>query len=450
MSLLVKSKKFYKRYFTLMLSIAMQNMVATAVLLADNIMLGNFSEHALSGAALANQIQFILNMIIMGVGECVVVLSSQYWGKKNIIAIKSIITFAIKLSFLISTAAMAIVFFFPRTILQVFTSDNFIISLGAEYLSYVCFSYVFYAISSTVLAGLRSVETVKIGFYISISTLIINVILNYLLIFGNLSFPQLGVRGAAIATLTSRIAELLIVAVYVYIFDKKIVYRISDLTTKSLQIFKDFIKICIPVLIANASWALAMNIQMVILGHLGNSVIAANSIASTVFQLLSVFAFGASNAAGIIVGKTVGAKKFSELRQYVTTMQVMFITLGVFSGLALFIIKQPIMSFYTLSSETEYLTSNFINILSITVIGTSYHVACLVGIVRGAGDTKFVLYNDLIFQFLIIIPLSFIAAYYWQLSPTIVFFILKSDQILKCFIAFIKVNKTTFAIELTR
>ncbi len=450
MPFLVKDSAFYKNFFSLMAAMVLQSLVTTSVSLADNVMLGNYSESALSGVALALQIQFILNMVVMGVGEGIVVLSSQYWGLKDVNSIKKIINCAMKTALVISIATGIFVFIFPVFSLSLFTADEVVISEGVKYLQIICFSYIFFSVTNTLLAGLRSVETVKVGFYVSMSTLIINVFLNYVLIYGNFGAPRLGVQGAAIATLTARIIEFIVVVIYLTVFDKKLHLSIKSFGKLDTQLFKDYIKVGIPVVISNAMWGIAMSVQMSILGHLGAAVIAANSISNTVFQLSSVFSYSASNAAGVIVGRTVGEGDFVKLKQYTKTFQLIFLTIGVLAGLLLYTIKDPVLSFYTLSDETRQMTEGFLNVWCIAIVGTSYQVACLVGIVRGAGDTKFVMYNDAIFQWLIIIPFSLLAAYVWQLDPVIVFFFLKSDQLLKCLVAVVKVNRTDFAKKLTR
>ncbi len=450
MAIMVREKSFYKNFFSLMFVMVLQSLVTTSVTLADNLMLGNFSEEALSGVALVNQIQFFLNMLVMGVGEAIVVLSTQYWGKKDIGSIKKIINCGMRVVAVVSLSVGIFVFFFPELTLSIFTSDEAVIAEGIKYLQIICFSYIFFGITNVLLAGLRSVETVQVGFYVSVSTLLINVALNYTLIYGNFGAPRLGAQGAAIATLTARIIELVVVIIYLSKVDKKLNLNLKSFGKLDMSLFKDYIKVGTPILIANATWGIAMIAQMAILGHLGSTVIAANSIANTIFQLIAVFSFSSSNSAGIIMGRTVGEGNFDKVRQYTKTFQVIFICIGVVAGIALFFAKTPILSLYTISEETRALTNSFLNVLSITIVGSSYQVACLVGIVRGSGDTKFVLYNDLIHQYLIIVPLSWLAAYVWKLDPVIVYFFLKSDQILKCFVAVVKINKYNCAIKLTK
>lgn len=439
--LFVKDKEFYKTFFVMTFSIALQNVIVFSVNLADNIMLGAYHETSLSGVALVNQIQYLLQMLIMGIGEGMIVLAARYWGRGDIGSIRKVANIGLKLGVFFSLLLWAIVFFFPHFSLGLFTNDQAVIEEGVKYLKIICFSYFFFAITNILIATLRSVETVKIAFVVSFSTLMINVCLNYILIYGNFGAPRLGVRGAAIATLTARIIEFVIMLAYIKFVDKKIQLRLKHLKGIDFACLTSFFKIGMPVVASNALWGIAMGVQTAILGHMGAAAIAANSIATTIFQILSVVAYGSSSATAVVIGKTIGEGKKDLVRQYAITLQILFLIIGVVSGAGLYLFKDFILQFYTISEETRQLALQFITVLSITIIGTTYEVACLVGIVRGGGDTKFVLYNDTIFMWLIVIPASALSAFVFHFSPLVVFICLKSDQILKCFVAFVKVNR---------
>lgn len=444
MNLFVRDKQFYKVFFRLTLTIALQNVIVFSVNLADNIMLGAFSQEALSGSALVNQIQYLLQMLIMGVGEGAIILSARNWGRKDIMPIRRLAGIALNLALLIAAAMLCIAFFAPHWLLSLYSNDETVIGEGIKYLQIVCFSYVFFAVTNILIATMRSVESVKIGFIVSLSTLCINVCLNYILIYGHFGAPCLGIRGAAIATLTSRIAETAIMIFYAAFVDKKIHLKLRDFYVfkgSLSELFKSYIKVGSPILLSNAVWGFAMSVQTAILGHMGAHVIAANSIATTVFQVLSVVSYGSASASGVVIGKTIGEGNKSVVKSYAVTMQLLFLAIGVLTGIVLFACKDIIINFYTLTEDAQNLTIQFITILSVTVVGTSYQMPALTGIVRGGGDTRFVLINDLIFMWGIVLPSSAICAYLLNLSPVITFICLKSDQILKCFIAVIKVNR---------
>lgn len=446
-----EKKSFYKSFFKLTAMLAMQNILTFSVNLADNIMLGTYSESALSGAALVNQIQFLLQMAVMGVGEGVIVLSSQYWGKRQTEPLKKIANIAMKIALAVSAVLFLAVFLFPRGALSLLTNERNVIDEGIKYLAIICFSYPMFAVTNSLLAVLRSVETVRIGFIVSGSTLCINICLNSLLIYGNFGFPEMGIAGAAVATLVSRTVETAIVCLYCKFKDKKIALTLSDFLKRSdRELFGDYLKVGLPVILSNAVWGIAMAVQTAILGRLGASSIAANSIATTVFQIMTVVSYASSSATSVLVGKTIGAGGIDSVKRYIKPLQLIYLAIGILTGTALFLSRGVIIDFYSVSKETAELAMQFMAVLSVTAVGTSYQVAVLTGIVRGSGETQFVLYNDSIFMWLIVIPSAALCAFVFKTPPVIVFICLKSDQILKCFVAFVKVNMFKWGRELTR
>lgn len=452
-----KRKDFWKRYFILLVTIAMQNVIVYGVNLLDNIMLGRYpdNELSLSAVALVNQVQFLLQMIINGVSDGTVVMSSRFWGEKNIPQIKKTASTALMFGMIFASALFLFAFCAPETLLGILTDKTPFIVKGVEYMRIVCFSYFFFAITQVLLGMLRSVETAFIGFLSSVASLFVNLILNYMLIFGHFGAPELGVVGAAIATLASRVVETLIVVIYLAFFDKKLNLKFKELFQSSREILVKFIKVSIPVVLSGGSWGIAMGMQTAILGRLEDSVVSANSIATTVFSIMSVFIYGSATAASVMIGKKIGQSALPKedgtylsdgertgiIKHYARRMQLVFLALGLTTGVLLFLAKDIIIGFYNISEETRHLALLFMTVLSVTVVGSAYQMPCLTGIVRGGGDTKFVLFNDIIFMWGIVLPSSFIAAFVLELPAVVIFICLKADQILKCFVAMVKVNR---------
>ena len=450
MNLLVKDRKFYKTFFSMTGIIALQNLITFAVNLADNIMIGGYSQDALSGVAMVNQIQFLLQMLVMGAGNGIVVLSSQYWGKKDLEPIRKITSAGMLVGIALSAAMMATVFFFPSQTLGLLTNEQAVILEGSKYLRIICFSYVLFAITNILLCALRSVETVKIGFVVNLTALFVNIYLNYGLIYGKMGMPEMGVEGAAIATLSARIVEFLIVVGYVFFADKKICWRPGNLLHIDRTMFRDYIRVGLPLILTDGVWGLAMSAQTAILGRLGNDTIAANSIATTIFQVVTVVTYASGNASGVLIGKTVGEGDIPRVKAYAKTLQIVYLFIGVLTGAVLYLCKDFIISLYDVTPQAVELSGRFITVLSVSVIGTSYQCSCLTGIVTGGGDTKFVLINDLIHQWLIVIPAAFLSAFVFHAPLLVTFMCLKADQILKCFVAIVKVNRFRWIHVLTR
>lgn len=448
--MLVKNKKFYKDFFSMTLTIALQNLIVYGVNLADNIMLGAYSETALSGVAIANQVQFLLQMIVTGAASGMGVIISQYWGKREVEPIKRVFAVGFWISLALSFVMSVIVWFFPQGVMGLLTNEQAIIPSGVDYLKIMVFSYLMFSVSNSLLGVMRSVETVRIGFYISLATLVINVCLNYTLIYGNFGAPELGVKGAAYATLTSRVVEFIASVLYCRFIDKKLKLKLKDIFVLKKSYIRDFCKSGVPLLLSNTSWGIAMSVQGAILGRLGAAGIAASSIAQTLFQCTSVVAYATGDAARVMTGMAVGEGDMKKVKSGTKTMQLLFVVIGIITSVVLFVVRTPIISIYDASPETERLANTFVLILCVTAIGTAYEMPSLTGIVSGGGDTKFVFFNDIVFMWCIVLPLSALSAFYFKFPPTVTFALLKADQILKCFVAIVKVNRFKWVRVLTR
>lgn len=433
-----------------MLMLVLQNVIVLSVNLADNIMIGSYSETALSGVAAVNQVQFIFQQLIMAAGDTLVTVGSQYWGQKRTEPIKRLTVGALILAVSFGAVFFLAMSFFPEKIISLFTPSEQIIEAGVEYVRLIRYTYLLLAVSTVILAAMRSVETVKIAFFASVQTLIINCVINYLLIEGHFGAPRLGVTGAAIGTLCARAAELAVILVYFTVKEKKIAFRLSDLGIFDGSLLADYFKTALFIVIAAGMFGTSTALQTVVLGHMNDSAIAANSVATTLFQLLKVASVGASSAAAVLIGKTIGEGKTDKIKPYTVTLQVIFLCVGIMTSVVLNLLRLPILSLYELSPETKSLASSFILVLCVTCIGTAYEMPVLTGIVRGGGDTRFVFINDLISIWCIVLPLSFLAAFRWEWSPVAVLFCLNADQIFKCLVAFIKVNRYSWIKKMTR
>lgn len=445
-------KYFYKTFLSMSAVIILQNLLVYSVNLADNIMIGRYSETAMNGVSLANQIQFLLQMFAMGSANGMGVLASQYWGKRNTAPIKKIFASASVFGLGMSLVLAVCVITVPSGVLGLLTDKQDAIAEGSKYIVIMGFTYCIYTLTNMFLGMLRSVETVRIGFVVTAVSLVVNIELNYCLIFGNFGFPELGVRGAAYATFTARVVELIIVAVYVFRFDKKIRFRFRDFFILDKSYMRDFIKAGLPLIGSSVSWGIAMTIQTAIIGRIDSpAVLGANNIATTIFQVVSVLYTSTSNSSSVLIGKTVGEHDYDRVKRYSKKLQIIYLIIGAASAAILFLCRNPVISLYSgVSEETRALSRTFIYILCVTIIGSCYEAPCLTGIVSGGGDTKFVLFNDLIFMWGIVLPSSILSAFVFHFPIPVTFFLLKSDQILKCFVAIVKVNRFKWIKELTR
>lgn len=458
---ITRDREFYKQFFSVWGVLVLYNIITLGVNLADNIMVGAYSEDALSGVTAANQIQFLFGQILMGAGDAVVVLGSQYWGQKRVEPIKRFSVGALLFGTVLSLGLFIAACITPEGLMSLFTESPEIKAEGVAYLKVMKYSYLVFALTTLFLSMLRSVETVRVGFWVSVSTLVVNIGLNYLLIYGHLGLPALGTTGAAIATLSARVVELVIVLVYVLAIDKKLKWRVRDLFRWEKTLVWDYFKLCRSFLFTSLFFGSSILLQTVILGHMNDSAIAANSVATTLYQTLKVASVGAASAAAILIGKAIGrgtdqqqavdSGVMEKIRSYTQTLQLMFVGIGLISSVLLFVLRVPIVNLYTdLTPETRQMALDFILVLCVTGFGMAYQMPTAVGIIRGGGDGKFVMINDLISIWGVVIPLSLLAAFVFNWPPVAVVICLNSDQVFKCVAAFIKCNRYRWVKKLTR
>lgn len=443
-------KFFYKSFFGMMVGVALQSLVAYSVNMTDNIMLGMYSQDALSGAAMVNQIFFLVQQITMAIGSALIILTSQYWGKDKIGPICVLTGIALKAGLIFGFIVVAICSLFPVEILGIFTTSPAIIQQGVDYLSLLQWTFILFIISNTFICALRSVGTVKIAFYISIISLIVNAGINYVLIFGMWGFPEMGVTGAAVGTFIARLLEVIIVVVYVWKIDKKIhLFEYNFWQNDKILTF-DYRKVATPLIVNQIFWAVSIPIQTAILGHLSDDAIAANSIATTFFQYLKVIVVAFTSAASVMIGNAIGRGFLADIRSEARSMAVIVTIIGVVLAIVLYLLRYPLLSVYALSDTAFDMALQFMIVMSFVMVGMSYQLPVSTGIIQGAGDTHFILKMNMVSIWAIVMPLSFLSAFVWQLPVVWVVLMLQSDQIFKCIPVFIRFRSYKWIRNLAR
>ena len=450
MSILTRERDYYTSLVRLAIPVALQGLITFLVSFADNLMVNSLGDAAVSGVYMGSQIQTLLQMFTGGIGNAIVIISSQYWGRRDTQRMRSIVAIGVRVSVVVGLVFSLIGLTFPEPIIRIFTADPTVVEQGAIYLRCVSLSYAFFCVTQALIASMRAVEVTRMGMWVSLASLFVNITLNYVLIFGKLGFPALGVKGAAIATVFSRMTETAVISVYVFLRDDRLAFRARHLRLFDSALRHDFFKYGLPLVAGEIVWSVNMMCNSMIMGGYGASVIAAVSVANTLNSLAYITISGLASAVGIITGKTVGAGKTELMKEYARTTQVIFLGLGVITGLGVYLIGRPFVSLYTgISAEASAQAVLLARVLAVTLVGTCYQMPCLFGLVKSGGDITFVFRNDSIFVFLVVLPSAFLAAHFGA-PAWFTFACLKCDQILKCFVAVVKVNRYNWMKALTR
>ena len=445
----IKDKNFYQTLFKMLIIVAMQNLVAYSVNMIDNIMLGSYSQAALSGAATVNQVFFMVQQVALSIGNTLIVITSQYWGEQRVDPIRSLTWHSLKLGIGTSAGILAVCFLFPVQLLQIFTSSDAIIAEGLVYLNLIKWTFPLFILSNILISALRSVQTVAISFYISVISLIVNAGINYTLIFGRFGFPEMGIRGAAVGTLVARILELVIIIVYLIHFDKKLELTKHAIGRTDAGLRRDYRKSFIPIAMAQILWGISVPMQTAILGHLSDDAIAANSVATTFYQYLKVIVIAMSSVSSVMIGNTIGRGDREKVKAAGRTLSVIDVGIGLTLGLILFLLRDPLLSMYDLTPSASVMARNLIAIMSIIMVGMSYQMPVSSGVIQGSGDSKFTLKMNLISTWLIVMPLSFLTAFVLKWPVEAVVFVIQSDQIFKGLPTFLRFRSYNWIHKLT-
>jgi len=426
----IKDKKFWASLITLVLPITIQNFFASAVTSADVFMLGFVGQDELSAVSLANQFQFLLFGFMFGINSGIVIMSAQYWGKKDSNAIQAIMGIALKYTFAVTSLIAIGCIFFPKYLMTIYTADSNLIEIGCDYLKIVGFSYILMGISQVYHSILKSLERAVVSTIIATISLSINIILNALFIFGLLGFPKLGVIGVAYATLISRIVEA-VLCIYDLMRGKVFKFNPALVFKKNKLLSSDFIKYSLPALINDGAWTLAFSFYSVIMGHLNNDVVAANSVSVTVRELFTVVGFALCGGASVMLGVRIGENRLERAKEESKVFCIIAVITGVITGIIILLIRPLILKYYILSDRASEYLSFMMIINSYYVIGQILNTIMIAGIFRAGGKTKWGMVCDIITMWLVSVPLGIISAFVLKLPPMTVYFILCLDEFWK-------------------
>lgn len=426
-----ENKTLVKKLLVLVLPMALQNLMASLVSASDALMLGFLNQSSLSAVSLAGQVQFVLSLFLgaFTIGESV--LAAQYWGKgekhrlEEILGI--VLRFSILVSFLFTVAALCA----PDLLMRIFTNDEELIRLGASYLRITSFSYFFMGISQIYLCIMKNTGRALLSTLYSSSSVILNIIINAILIFGLLGFPKLGIAGAAIATSISRGVELALI-LFENVRQKEIRIRMKHILRPPSWLQKDYIYYTWPSLANQVIWGCGFTMTSVIMGHLGTDAVAANSIAQIAKNLAACLCLGIGTGAGIIIGNELGQGNLAQAKKTGNKLCIISLITGASSCVILFACIPVIQGFAgTLSPQAQDYLRFMLFVCSYYLIGKSFSATVIGGIFSAGGDTRFGLICDTINMWAIIVPVGCIAAFVLHLPVPVVYFLLNLDEFTK-------------------
>ena len=439
--LFVKDRGFYRSLLALALPICLQNFLTYGVALADNVMVGQLGETALGGLYVGTVVYMVLMNIVFGVTQAATILTAQYWGARRLDPIRDIAAMTLRGTSVVGFAFAAVAVLAPNAVAGLVTDKPDVAAAGAAYLRMVGPSYLLFAVSQTFLLTLRTVEIVSIGLVNAAVALLLNIVLNWALIFGHAGCPALGVRGAALATVLARAVELALVAGYAFFADRRLLLRPRDLRRRNPALLRDLVRYGTPLMLGQAVWAVNQFGRGFFVGHMAPASIASASIADTVDGLVWMLPLGFAIACGILTGKTIGEGRLEAMKGQARTMQAVFLAIGAATALALWTARPLILRSYGIAPSTVPVARAFLAVITLTAATRCYQAPALMGLVKAGGDTAFVFLNDTFWVFCWVLPGAFVAQRILHAPDWAVYAMLLSDQVTKCAVAAVKVNR---------
>ncbi len=443
-------KDFFKTVFAITLPIALQNIISFGVNAMDSIMLGSLGDIAVSGANLGGQPFFLMSMVGFGLAGGGNVLISQYWGKGETEVIRKVMRISMLAVTVIALLATLVCFFFPYQVMSLYTNEAQVQAAAAGYLRVISLGFVFYAIANNYMSSLRAVENVKMSTIVYGMSFFVNVFFNYMFIFGKFGAPEMGVVGAAMGTLIARVFEFICIVIYMYFMEKKVGYRIHCMFKLDKSLIPDFIHHAMPVVGNEMIWGLGSTATSMIMGRIGSTFVAANSITNVIAQLAQVFIFGISNAAAVVCGKTIGEGKRERAQKTANTLLLMAVGFGLVSSCVILLLRTPFLSIYDITPEAKSAAYNMMMVLALTQPIAAIDIISIVGILRGGGDTKLGLVLDGGGMWLCNIPMGIITGLVLKIPPHWIFLSMRCDSFIKIFIEIRRISSGVWIRAVTR
>ncbi len=441
----MKLKGFYSSLFTIAIPISLQALLQNFVNMLDTVMIGRLGSVEIAAVGLGNQIFFILNMILFGITSGGGVFIAQFWGKKDIRGIRKSLGLMTLIAAFVAVVFTVLGLFIPHQLIRIYSPDPEVVRVGGEYLRLACLSYIPTAISFSITLALRSTERVKLPLVCTSVSLLTNAGANYLLIF----LAGLGVKGAAIATVFSRLVELVILLSWTYSHGYEICGKLRELLGFDWSFVFKYLRIAFPVIVNETFWGLGTSVYNGIYAHAGTDSFTAYSITGTISQLTWVFCMGFGNGIGVLIGKRIGEKKLDEAKGYALRSMWFMPLIGACVGILLLPLSKLLPFLFNVEPEIIKMATQILMILILLYPFNSFCMDWVVGVCRAGGDTVFSAVGELIVLWGVAIPLGYVAAFVLHLPAPMIFLFLSSESIVKAIVGAIRVLSGKWLHEVT-
>ena len=431
MKKLFKDKEFFSLILILVIPITLQNLISSSLNMVDNVMIGRLGESEIAAVGLVNQYFFIFTLVLSGINAGAGIFMAQFWGKKDGKSVKKILGLSLVLGAIASLIFTILALMAPGFIMNIFTNDPQVVPMGVSYLKVISITFIITSITQAFSTGLRCTGLAKPPMFASLVGVLVNCALNWVLIFGTLGFPALGVVGAAIATGIARIVEASIVLIYAYRDDSPVASSLKELFIIDKDFVGVYFKVSYSVILNEIIWSLGITAYSVIYAKIGISEVASMQIATTINNLFMVMGIGVAVAASIVVGNQIGSGDEEKAIESAFKLGVLAPIIGTIMGIALYVAAPYVVKVFIVEAGTITSTITVLRIMACVAPLRFFNVVMIVGVFRGGGDTTYSMVVQSGVMWLLSIPMGYVAAVYFGLSLPEVFFIICLEEVFK-------------------
>jgi putative MATE family efflux protein len=438
MKLFELNRDFLRKTVVLTLPVILQSLITIGINFMDNLMVGSFGETQIAAASFGNQFYGLFQFICMGLGSGAIVMSSQFWGRGELEPMRVAAAIALRVTTVLCALFTLFSVAFPRLILRIFTNDAAVVAVGTPYLRLIGTTFLLTGLTSTATYLLRSVSSVKIPMVGSLIAFVLNIFFNWVFIFGKFGAPRLEIVGAAVGTVIARVAEFCFICGYFVLRDDKFRFRMRHFLLSGRSLRSQYVKYSVPVLISDFLLGLSLSLTSVIYGHVGAEITAANAIVNSFVQVLTVFNNGISGASAVVIGNTIGEGAVARAKREGNSYVLLAALIGLAGIPILLLLERPYGGLYAIGAVTRAMTHSMfvLNCWMMPFMTMAFMTSK--GILRGGGDTRFLLLADSSCVWFISLPLGALAGLVWGMSPAWVYFFLRVEYPLKGLVCLVR------------
>ena len=443
-------REYYRQLVIFVLPLGLQNLIFSSINMVGVVMIGQLGETSVAAVGLAAQIFFLLQLVLFGINSGASMFTAQLWGKQDLPNIRKVLALAILLGLVAGSFFLGLARLAPQAVLGIYSKDPQVVALGSDYLRIFAWAYIFFPVTFSFAMVMRSIGDVKTPMLVSITALALNALLSYLLIFGKLGLPALGVRGVASSGLIARFLECSALLWIVYRRRSLIALRLQDLLGLDLAFAGRVFKPMLPVILNETFWSFGTTAYSVVYARIGTDAIAAMNIVSTIDNLAFVFLFGLANATAIIVGNRIGAGEEAKAFQYAVRSLVLGMLFGVLVGSQVLLWSPFILGLYKVPPVVIDYASKVLVILASLVWLRAANSIIVVGILRSGGDARFSFFLDGMVIWVLGVPMAFFTAFVLHLPVYWVYLAIMSEEFLKWVIGLYRVFSKKWIHDLSQ